>query len=125
PPTSPLSALSLHDALPISGLPLCAEGRFHRRGCPVLLGGRPAAVVAVPRRTEATAGAEASAAESGAPASGDEPVESTTYDEFLATGAGAPVEPLPEDFSTYEESTRLYTSGTTGMPMGVALPSIV
>ena len=88
-------------------------------------GGRPAAVVAVPRRTETTAGAEASAAGPGAPASGDEPVESTTYDEFLATGAGAPVEPLPEDFSTYEESTRLYTSGTTGMPKGVALPSIV
>jgi acyl-CoA synthetase (AMP-forming)/AMP-acid ligase II len=88
-------------------------------------GGRPAAVVAVPRRTEATAGAEASAAEPGAPASGDEPVESTTYGEFLATGVGAPVDPLPEDFSTYEESTRLYTSGTTGMPKGVALPSIV
>lgn len=32
---------------------------------------------------------------------------------------------LPADFSTYEESTRLYTSGTTGMPKGVALPSIV
>jgi acyl-coenzyme A synthetase/AMP-(fatty) acid ligase len=87
--------------------------------------GRPAAVVAVPRRTGATAAAEASGAEPGTPASGDEPLKSTTYDEFLATGAGAPVDPLPEDFSTYEESTRLYTSGTTGMPKGVALPSIV
>ncbi|GAB3034350.1 fatty acid--CoA ligase [Parafrigoribacterium mesophilum] len=32
---------------------------------------------------------------------------------------------LPPDFSVYEETTRLYTSGTTGMPKGVALPSIV
>ena len=32
---------------------------------------------------------------------------------------------VPEDFSTYEESTRLYTSGTTGMPKGVPLPSLV
>ena len=31
---------------------------------------------------------------------------------------------LPADFSIYAESTRLYTSGTTGMPKGVALPSI-
>lgn len=51
--------------------------------------------------------------------------ESTTYGEFLATGTGTSVDPLPADFSTYEESTRLYTSGTTGMPKGVALPSIV
>jgi acyl-CoA synthetase (AMP-forming)/AMP-acid ligase II len=27
--------------------------------------------------------------------------------------------------STYEETTRLYTSGTTGMPKGVSLPSVV
>ncbi|WP_129660096.1 class I adenylate-forming enzyme family protein [Rothia uropygialis] len=32
---------------------------------------------------------------------------------------------VPEDFSTYEEATRLYTSGTTGMPKGVPLPSLV
>jgi acyl-CoA synthetase (AMP-forming)/AMP-acid ligase II len=31
----------------------------------------------------------------------------------------------PEDFSAYEETTRLYTSGTTGMPKGVPLPSLV
>ncbi|MCC9205850.1 class I adenylate-forming enzyme family protein [Arthrobacter sp. zg-Y769] len=31
---------------------------------------------------------------------------------------------LPADFSTFEESTRFYTSGTTGMPKGVPLPSI-
>src|SRR5699024_956016 len=88
-------------------------------------GGRPAAVVAVPRRTETTAGAESAVAGPGAPASGDEPGGSTPYDESLATGAGAPVAPPPGDFSTYEESPRLYTSGTTGMPKGVALPSIV
>ncbi|CEA06932.1 Long-chain-fatty-acid--CoA ligase [Arthrobacter saudimassiliensis] len=33
--------------------------------------------------------------------------------------------PVPADFSTFEEATRLYTSGTTGMPKGVALPSVV
>ncbi|MCZ2401745.1 AMP-binding protein [Paenarthrobacter sp. Z7-10] len=32
---------------------------------------------------------------------------------------------LPADFSIYEETTRLYTSGTTGMPKGVPLPSLV
>ncbi|MDQ6738963.1 MAG: AMP-binding protein [Actinomycetota bacterium] len=32
---------------------------------------------------------------------------------------------LPADFSVYEETTRLYTSGTTGMPKGVPLPSLV
>lgn len=41
----------------------------------------------------------------------------------LAAADSAPV--LPGDFSTYEESTRLYTSGTTGMPKGVSLPSLV
>ncbi|MCC3283355.1 class I adenylate-forming enzyme family protein [Arthrobacter caoxuetaonis] len=38
--------------------------------------------------------------------------------------ASSALPPLPADYSTYEESTRLYTSGTTGMPKGVALPSI-
>lgn len=32
---------------------------------------------------------------------------------------------LPADFSTYDEVIRLYTSGTTGLPKGVPLPSIV
>lgn len=48
-----------------------------------------------------------------------------SYRDFCATGAGSAVEPLTDDFSTYEETTRLYTSGTTGMPKGVALPSLV
>jgi acyl-CoA synthetase (AMP-forming)/AMP-acid ligase II len=39
--------------------------------------------------------------------------------------ASTPVPPLPDDYSTYEETTRLYTSGTTGLPKGVSLPSIV
>lgn len=46
------------------------------------------------------------------------------FDEALAA---APVRELslPADFSIYEETTRLYTSGTTGMPKGVPLPSLV
>jgi acyl-CoA synthetase (AMP-forming)/AMP-acid ligase II len=32
---------------------------------------------------------------------------------------------LPAEMTVYEESTRLYTSGTTGMPKGVSLPSLV
>ncbi|MBG0738113.1 AMP-binding protein [Paeniglutamicibacter antarcticus] len=46
---------------------------------------------------------------------------------FAAALAAAPEQALhiPEDFSIYEETTRLYTSGTTGMPKGVPLPSLV
>jgi acyl-CoA synthetase (AMP-forming)/AMP-acid ligase II len=32
--------------------------------------------------------------------------------------------PRPAGITTWEESTRLYTSGTTGMPKGVSLPSV-
>jgi acyl-CoA synthetase (AMP-forming)/AMP-acid ligase II len=32
---------------------------------------------------------------------------------------------LPEEVSTYDETTRLYTSGTTGMPKGVSLSGLV
>jgi len=52
------------------------------------------------------------------------PDGATGFDDALAS-AGTPVPPLPDDFSTYEETTRLYTSGTTGLPKGVSLPSIV
>jgi len=45
------------------------------------------------------------------------------FTEALERANGTPPE-LPADFSTFEETTRLYTSGTTGMPKGVALPSI-
>jgi len=39
--------------------------------------------------------------------------------------AGDPIAGLPERISTYDETTRLYTSGTTGMPKGVSLSGIV
>jgi acyl-coenzyme A synthetase/AMP-(fatty) acid ligase len=42
----------------------------------------------------------------------------------LLTGDHPAVTPPPE-VSTYDETTRLYTSGTTGMPKGVALSSLV
>jgi acyl-CoA synthetase (AMP-forming)/AMP-acid ligase II len=42
----------------------------------------------------------------------------------LLTGDHPAVTP-PTDVSTYDETTRLYTSGTTGMPKGVALSSLV
>ncbi|MGH3446682.1 MAG: class I adenylate-forming enzyme family protein [Nocardioidaceae bacterium] len=41
----------------------------------------------------------------------------------LLTGDG-PVPPLP-DVGVYDETTRLYTSGTTGLPKGVSLSSLV
>jgi acyl-CoA synthetase (AMP-forming)/AMP-acid ligase II len=46
------------------------------------------------------------------------------FDEAFQAATGE-LPPLPADFSVYEETTRLYTSGTTGMPKGVALPSLV
>lgn len=46
------------------------------------------------------------------------------FDEAVA-GATVPAPALPDDFSSYEEVMRLYTSGTTGMPKGVPIPSIV
>jgi acyl-CoA synthetase (AMP-forming)/AMP-acid ligase II len=42
----------------------------------------------------------------------------------LLTGEHPAAEP-PSGVSTYDETTRLYTSGTTGMPKGVALSSLV
>ena len=45
------------------------------------------------------------------------------FDDFLATGSGAPPVVEPER-SIYDETTRLYTSGTTGMPKGVPLCSV-
>jgi acyl-CoA synthetase (AMP-forming)/AMP-acid ligase II len=46
----------------------------------------------------------------------------TPFTELFAAGT---VPDLPADVSTYEETTRLYTSGTTGMPKGVSLSGIV
>jgi acyl-CoA synthetase (AMP-forming)/AMP-acid ligase II len=46
-----------------------------------------------------------------------------TFGDLLASGR--PVAAPPADVSTYDETTRLYTSGTTGMPKGVSLNSLV
>src|SRR5699024_4479718 len=42
----------------------------------------------------------------------------------LLAATGQPP-PVPPDATTYDETTRLYTSGTTGMPKGVSLSSLV
>ncbi|HET7173268.1 MAG TPA: AMP-binding protein [Nocardioidaceae bacterium] len=44
------------------------------------------------------------------------------FDALLGGGGAVPALP---DVSAYDETTRLYTSGTTGMPKGVSLPSVV
>jgi acyl-CoA synthetase (AMP-forming)/AMP-acid ligase II len=48
-------------------------------------------------------------------------VGSSEWEDLLKPGAVAPEYP---ELTTWDESTRLYTSGTTGMPKGVSLPSI-
>jgi acyl-CoA synthetase (AMP-forming)/AMP-acid ligase II len=53
---------------------------------------------------------------------GDSPGGATSLDELI----GAETVPdLPDHVSTYDETTRLYTSGTTGMPKGVSLSGLV
>jgi acyl-CoA synthetase (AMP-forming)/AMP-acid ligase II len=47
---------------------------------------------------------------------------SLTFDEMLV--AGAPSFRAPADASTWDETSRLYTSGTTGMPKAVPLTSL-
>jgi acyl-CoA synthetase (AMP-forming)/AMP-acid ligase II len=49
--------------------------------------------------------------------------EVTGFEQLLREGAGPP--PAPPDTTIYDETTRLYTSGTTGMPKGVSLSSLV
>jgi len=46
----------------------------------------------------------------------------TTFDALLATDAAPPPHP---DRDVYGETTRLYTSGTTGLPKGVSLNDVV
>jgi acyl-CoA synthetase (AMP-forming)/AMP-acid ligase II len=55
---------------------------------------------------------------------GDTSSADATGIEQLMHEGHAPPPPLP-DGSTYDETTRLYTSGTTGMPKGVSLSSLV
>jgi acyl-CoA synthetase (AMP-forming)/AMP-acid ligase II len=49
----------------------------------------------------------------------------TTVAELVEAGDPDAVPELPPDITTYDETTRLYTSGTTGMPKGVSLSGIV
>ena len=56
---------------------------------------------------------------------GRDTAPATPFDELLELGdPHADPEP-PPDATVYDESTRLYTSGTTGMPKGVSLNSLV
>jgi acyl-CoA synthetase (AMP-forming)/AMP-acid ligase II len=45
--------------------------------------------------------------------------------ERLMSGDATAVPDLPAGLTTYDETTRLYTSGTTGMPKGVSLNGII
>jgi acyl-CoA synthetase (AMP-forming)/AMP-acid ligase II len=59
---------------------------------------------------------------------GDGPARAIALADLLAEAATADVAALPalpENVSTYDETTRLYTSGTTGMPKGVSLSGLV
>jgi acyl-CoA synthetase (AMP-forming)/AMP-acid ligase II len=46
------------------------------------------------------------------------------FDHLLQSQTAAPP-PFPPESTVYDETTRLYTSGTTGMPKGVSLSSLV
>ncbi len=48
-----------------------------------------------------------------------------SFEELLAGGDPAADPRPPADTTIYEETTRLYTSGTTGMPKGVSLSSVI
>ena len=52
------------------------------------------------------------------------PGDATPLSELIDAGRGGPVMDLPA-VSTFDETTRLYTSGTTGMPKGVSLSGLV
>ncbi len=84
----------------------------------------PAAVDAAP--VDAAAPLDAAPVDA-APAGSAPAVPAVVVRSFAAALAAAPERGLsvPADFSIYEETTRLYTSGTTGMPKGVPLPSLV
>ena len=50
------------------------------------------------------------------------PSAATPFSELMSADT---VPDLPEGITTYDETTRLYTSGTTGMPKGVSLSGLV
>ena len=50
--------------------------------------------------------------------------DATPLSELIDAGRGVSIMDLPA-VSTYDETTRLYTSGTTGMPKGVSLSGLV
>jgi acyl-CoA synthetase (AMP-forming)/AMP-acid ligase II len=58
----------------------------------------------------------------GAGEAGDGPKADVTFDDLLATDAAPPPHPGRD---VYGETTRLYTSGTTGLPKGVSLNDVV
>jgi acyl-CoA synthetase (AMP-forming)/AMP-acid ligase II len=53
---------------------------------------------------------------------GEGPATAASLSELLQSGD---VPELPAELSTYDETTRLYTSGTTGMPKGVSLSGLI
>jgi acyl-CoA synthetase (AMP-forming)/AMP-acid ligase II len=56
---------------------------------------------------------------------GDDAPPATPFAELLESGHPQADPHPPSDHTVYDESTRLYTSGTTGMPKGVSLSSLV
>ena len=62
-------------------------------------------------------------------AAGIDTAPALSFDAFLNSGAAGADPPLPgpqgDEPEIYDETTRLYTSGTTGMPKGVSLCSMV
>ncbi len=56
---------------------------------------------------------------------GEDAAPATSFDDLLRDGDPDSDPQPPADATVYDESTRLYTSGTTGMPKGVSLPSLV
>ncbi len=62
-------------------------------------------------------------------AAGRDTAPARSFDELLNSGAPGADPPLPgpqgDEPEIYDETTRLYTSGTTGMPKGVSLCSLV